>query len=177
MTNGDLLSASRDGCLKIWNVSRGELKQSINSAHKRLSCVELLHSGNMAFGHDNGEIHICILNPLAKIKTLCAKSGREIKVLKSISPKLLASRFEYKSATSRNFYNGQVLFTIKDAASLLALPNEQLAAHIWETERVQIYDCNKGEVVKTLKSGRQSRIVGLVLLSYVNIAAFDRIKK
>jgi WD40 repeat protein len=175
--NGDLLSASRDGSIKIWNVSRGELRQSINSARKGLSCVELLYNGNLAFGHDNGEIHICTLNPLAKIKSLCAESGREIRRLTSISTQLLASCHKYKPATIWNLDNGQALFTIEDANYVLACPNEQLAVqHIQETERVQIYEANTGEVLKTLECGRKANIIGLVLLSNVNIAAYDRIK-
>jgi WD40 repeat protein len=158
LANGDLLSASRDGCIKIWSVERAELKQSIKSQDHDFECVELLHSGDVAFGHSSGKIHIWTLNPLmVKVKTL-AEGRSPVKSLAAIGHKLLASsHLFFDTMKIWDLEKDRIFFYyLKRTIHILALPNDHLATcdhnihNSHNAGHINIYDVNADHIVRTL---------------------------
>jgi hypothetical protein len=109
---------------------------------------------------------------MAILKTLADDSRSIVKSLASICHKLVASSPSFfEPVKIWHLETSQILFHLKRAIHMLALPNDQLATYEYDScEHIHIYDANAGQEVKTLSDSRMTKIDGLTFLSDVNLA-------
>jgi WD40 repeat protein len=201
LENGNLLSVSEDGAVKMWNIKNGDLMATIKLEKEKL--LDLLKDDRMAFfDYRDGSVRIRSLNAsgsLTTTKTLrnTMKEEWEDKVFYHVKITQLSNGnlavayyahylfnygYGYMNIWSLDSSEGQLLRKIAcpDFKRFIALPHGNIAA--WEYinpfdaglkigSSIHIWNTSTGELVKKLSSEKRQRVHDFILLNQTTVAS------
>jgi WD40 repeat protein len=161
LENGDLVTGSEDGCIKVWNIRSGEIARTIDTQKKWLFHLLLLANGEIAFAHYLSIRYGAISNVLRGVeifiwnlksdatRSLTTIQG-EMKSMISLQSNKLACLSHSGEINILNSINGRTLvrFSVDKCAScILELPNNRLAVGM-ASDNMHIYSLNTGREIK-----------------------------
>jgi WD40 repeat protein len=174
--NGNLMTASHEGLIQIWDMKTSALVKTIllDVSRFHVYSLALLPNENVACGYSDGTIQIWNIPTGLLVKSFSNEHAGKVKLI-VLDNQVLASSGECDKTVkiwneslcvSRSFHLGYL-------SCFVALPNKQFAAVQFQEKpgrEIRTFDANTGAVARRLV-GHESGVCRLLLLDEVHMAS------
>jgi WD40 repeat protein len=174
LENGDLVSSSQDGHLRVFSMTTGQVTKSIDTRLGSIIPISLMNDGNIAAGYEDGIISITGL----VVKSIKVHDVQVVSLVTLSNNNLAIITDDSVISIWNANGDGQIfeIFSGQDACVILALPDERLVVGD-EDGRLSILNATTGNIVKHLTAGEHTDCVNTLLLLNETIMANGSIEK